>query len=132
MKISGLLTLCAIDFLLSACAFPEKIQYSKLPQPYSIIATRNYLPQDVKMVASYTIYENSKWICNYQTAQGASICCLSENFSTMSPWKYCLLVDHEENGFGFAELGTGDILKWSEGKQQLFRKISEQSVAPSK
>lgn len=111
--------------IMSACSLPEKIQYSNLSQPYKVIATRNYLPQDVKMVASYTIYENSKWSCNYGTPLGDSICCMSESFSTMSPWKYCILIDQEGNGFGFAELGTGDILKWSEGKQRLFHKISE-------
>lgn len=119
-------TLGLITFsLVSACTLPEKIQYSSITQPYDVIATRNYLPQDVKMVASYTIYENSKWNCKNQTSQGDSICCMSENFSSMSPWKYCLLIDQKGNGFGFAELGTGDIVKWSEGKQPLFRKITE-------
>jgi hypothetical protein len=42
----------------------------------------------------------------------------------MCPWKYCLLVDTAGSAFGFIELGTGDALKWPEGKQPLFKNIS--------
>lgn len=101
----------------------ERVTYTNLDKPYFIEATRNYLPKDVSMQPAYTIYEGSKWECKYKTEKGDSICCYKEAYSAMSPWKYCLIVDGNENGFAFIELGINEFLKWSEGKQPLFKRI---------
>lgn len=105
--------------VLAGCA--ENLSYIKIDKPYIIEATRNYLPKDVAVQPAYTIYEGSKWVCNYKTEVGDSICCL-ESFGNMVPWKYCLLVDENQNSFGFFELGLSKGLRWSEGKQPLFKK----------
>jgi len=98
----------------------KKINYVKRDKPVEIEAIRNYLPSDVDMPA-YTIYEGTKWTCNYKTEAGDSICC-SDRTIAMGSWKYCLLVDDQQNGFAFFELGTSEYLTWSEGKQPLFKK----------
>lgn len=109
-----------VPFAFIGCVNLEKISYSKLDEPFSVEATRNYLPKEVSTPV-YTIYEDSKWVCNYKTEAGDYICCL-ESYSTMSTWKYCLLVDENQNAFAFMDLGKSEYLKWSEGKQPLFKK----------
>lgn len=99
----------------------EKTPYSRLEQPFKVEATRNYLPKDSILQPAYTIYEGSVWACNYKTEAGDFICCF-EGTVAMGQWKYCLLVDEYQNGFAFMELGTNESLKWSEGKQPLFKK----------
>lgn len=108
-------------FALIGCINMEKTSYSKLDEPFSVEATKNYLPKDVSIQPAYTIYEGSQWACSYKTEAGDSICCL-ESYSTMSPWKYCLLLDENQNAFAFMELGRNEYLRWSEGKQPLFKK----------
>jgi hypothetical protein len=93
-----------------------------LEKPVTLEATRNYLPPDVAGQPAYTIYEGSKWDCKVRTEKGDYVCCSREAFSTMSPWKYCLIVDNEYKAYGFFELGSNEYTTWSEGKQALFRK----------
>jgi hypothetical protein len=113
----------SIMIITFGCVTTEKITYTKLDKPYIVEATRNYLPKDVSMQPAYTIYEGSKWECRYKTEKGDSVCCFHEPYSSMSPWKYCLIVDKNQNGFAFIELGSNEFLNWSEGKQPLFKKI---------
>lgn len=106
------------------CAGMEKTTYSKFEQPFAVEAVRNYLPKDVSIQPAYTIYEGSKWACNYKTAAADAICCRDTTIY-IGNWKYCLLVDNQQNGFAFIELGTGEFKRWSEGKQSLFKKVEE-------
>lgn len=106
------------------CAGLEKTTYSKLEKPFQVEATRNYLPNKLIQPA-YTIYEGTVWACDYKTDAGDPICCRDTTIY-MGNWKYCLLLDDQFNGFAFFELGTSEYLKWSEGKQQLFRKVDTQ------
>ncbi len=110
--------------IVTGCASTGKIAYTKLDKPYMLEATRNYLPKDVSIQPAYTIYEGSKWECLYKTEKGDSVCCTKEPYSSMSPWKYCLIVDDNYNAFAFIELGNSQYRNWSEGKQPLF-KISD-------
>lgn len=121
MKKTAILLFTLLLFAGCASMFGENISYIKTDKPYTIEATRNYLPKDVAMQPAYTIYEGSKWACSNKTEAGDFICCL-DSFGTMSQWKYCLLVDESLNGFGFFELGLSKGRRWSEGKQQLFKK----------
>lgn len=96
---------------------------TKLDTPISLEATKNYLPPDVMGQPAYTIYEGSKWDCKYKTESNDNVCCTREPFSTMSPWKYCLILDGEFKAFGFFELGSNQYRTWSTGKQEIFKKI---------
>lgn len=96
----------------------------KLDNPVALEATKNYLPPDVMEQPAYTIYEGSKWDCKYTTENHDYVCCSREPFSTMSPWKYCLILDSEYRAFGYFELGSSQYKAWSTGKQQLFKKIA--------
>jgi len=116
-----LASLIVIVFILLGCVALEHISYTKLDKPFHVEATRNYLPEDVALQPAYTIYEGSKWTCDYKTQEGDSVCCL-DSFGSGSPWKYCLLVDEKQNAFAFVELGVNKFLKWSEGKQPIFTK----------
>lgn len=124
MKIIVLLLF--VGGLLCDCAYTSVIKIDKLKDPITLVATTNYLPTSVAGIKrpEYTIYEESKWDCNYLTSEGDYVCCSREPFSSMSPWKYCLLVDTTYSGIGFFELGTGEYHQWPEFKQQLFRKVS--------
>lgn len=111
---------CAISF--SGCASTAMTTMIRtLEKPVTLQATRSYLPPGVAGQPTYTIYEGSKWDCKNTTEKGDYVCCSREAFSSLSPWKYCLIVDNEYNAFGFFELGTSQYTTWSSGKQALFR-----------
>ena len=109
-------------FLLIGCVstIPTN-KTNKMDNPFIIKSIKNYLPRDVSIQPAYTIYEGDKWECKYKTDNDDYVCC-AENFSTMSPWKYCLLVDKDYNAFAFYELGMNRSHEWSEGKQPIFKK----------
>lgn len=94
----------------------------KLDNPVALEATKNFLPPGVMGQPAYTIYEGANWDCNYKTEKGDYVCCSREPFSTMSPWKYCLIVDPEYRAFGFFELGNNEYTTWTE-KYQIFKKL---------
>ncbi len=97
--------------------------FHKLGNPIALEATRNFQPPGVMSRPEYTIYEGSKWDCNYETEQGDYVCCTREPFSAMSPWKYCLIVDNEYRPFGFFELGSAAHTNWPGERYNVFRKI---------
>lgn len=117
-----LLIVVCLAFLLASCTQVHKTSLMNLDSPILLQAIRNYLPKDVEMQPSYTIYAESKWDCKYKNDKGDYVCCNKEAFSTLSPWKYCLLVDNDYAAFAFIELGSGEYILWSEGKQKLFKK----------
>ncbi len=119
---SFLLFIC-IACVSFGCATTATI--TKIDTPVALEATRNYLPPDVMGQPAYTIYEGSKWDCNYKTEKNDYVCCSREPFSTMSPWKYCLITDSEYNPYGYFELGAGQYKAWSTGKQQLFKRLPD-------
>ncbi|HEY4674130.1 MAG TPA: hypothetical protein VIH03_08190 [Nitrososphaerales archaeon] len=120
----GYILYLAAFLLLLGCAGLEKTTYTKLEQAFVLESIRNYLPKDVSIQPAYTIYEGSKWACNYKTGTGDAICC-RDTINYMGEWNYCLLVDEQQNGFAFIELGTSEFKRWSEGRQPLFRKVEE-------
>ncbi len=120
-KIASFLAYFFLIALIGCASQPQTITYSKLDRSFQLEATRNFLPTvaSVKHPA-YTVYEGSKWNCAYKTKEGDSVCCLDQ-YSTMSPWKYCLLVDDQYSAFAFVELGDGSLMPWPEGKQSIFK-----------
>lgn len=106
-------------------AMTTKTTTTKVEEPFTIQATRNYLPRDVNIQPAYTIYEGTKWECKYRIDNGDYACCNVEQFSSASPWKYCLIVDADYKAYGFIELGVDKYIKWSEGKQPIFRRVSK-------
>ena len=116
-----------IILLLVGCAHFEtqggKIYYTNLDKPFSLIATKNFLPSTAgRQRHAYIIYEGSKWDCKYDTDDGNYICCQSEPYSSKSLSKYCLLVDKNYNGYALMDLGDYESLKWVDGKQAIFRR----------
>lgn len=101
------------------------IKTSKLESPIHLQAIKNFQPPGVMGRSEYTIYEDSKWDCKYKTENNDYVCCTRESFSSMSPWKYCLIADNSYKAFGFFELGSSVYAPWSSGKEELFKVISE-------
>jgi len=104
-------------------AVTTKATTTRLKEPFQIQATRNYLPKDVGMQPAYTIYEGTKWDCGQRIGSGDYVCCSVEQFSSSSPWRYCLVVDTDYRAYGFMELGADKYRAWSEGKQPIFERV---------
>ncbi len=114
--------------LLLGCARSQPVTLARLPAPIMIEATRNYLPTVMTGLPSnpaYTIYEGSRWECPYQADVDNYACCLAQQISAMSPWKYCVVTDTAFQPFAFIELGANAQIPWPDGKQaDVFRRVS--------
>lgn len=110
-------------FLLAGCVANtvSTISTAKIDPQLNLEAKINHLPGGVGNQPAYTIYEGSKWDCNYKTENNDYVCCSREPFSSASPWKYCLLVDQNYNAFAYFELGMNSYRNWPEGKQPIFQ-----------
>jgi hypothetical protein len=116
-------SVCILCFSVGCSSTVTVTKLDKLESPFALEATRNFQPPGVMGRPEYTIYDGSKWDCTYKTDKGDYVCCTREPFSTMSPWKYWLIVDSEYKPFGFFELGSGTHTNWSGEKYMLFKKI---------
>lgn len=124
MKISFICVSVFIVCFFIGCSSTSTVKkLDKLDSPVVLEAIQNFQPPGVMGRPEYTIYDGSKWDCPYKTDKGDYVCCTREPFSTMSPWKYCLIVDNEYRPFGFFELGSGTHTIWSGDKYILFKRI---------
>jgi hypothetical protein len=111
--------------LLAACATTAiTLQTQVLDNAIALTATQNYCPTLFMGMRdpAYTIYRESEWVCKDRTPAGDYICCNKEPFSSMSPWKYCVITDGDFKAYGFVELGSNQSRNWPEGKQDIFQK----------
>lgn len=106
-------------------ALSDPADLVRLPEPILVEATRNFLPSfKVEYTASYTIYDRSKWQCDYRVNTTGYGCCNTDPVGTRD-WKYCVVTDENLNPFGFLELGRNVTFTWSNGKQvDLFRRVA--------